>query len=71
MLVTNNNIYLPQYDINTDMVAISQMEKITTKNIIPINCTEISKLRGSVRCMSLQLKGENRDKLMTLAEKSL
>ncbi|WP_150463585.1 agmatine deiminase family protein [Francisella sp. XLW-1] len=71
MLVTNNNIYLPQYGIDTDMVAISQMEKITTKNIIPINCAEISKLGGSVRCMSLQLKGENRDKLMRLAEKSL
>lgn len=59
MLVTPHHIYLPQFGIPQDKIALANMRKWTSKKIIPIQSQPICQMGGGVRCMSLQLRGAN------------
>ncbi|WP_116964467.1 agmatine deiminase family protein [Fastidiosibacter lacustris] len=68
MLVTKQHIYFPQFGIPEDKIALKQILAITTKKVIPVDSYEICKMGGSVRCMSLQLRGDSAEKLITFAQ---
>lgn len=71
MLVTPDKIYFPQFGIPEDKLALEQLEAITSKKVVPVSSEQVCGLGGGVRCMSLQLRGENAEKLLDYAhEKS-
>jgi len=70
MLVTTNNIYLPQFGIAEDIIALKQIQSLTKKKVVPISSSEICGMGGGVRCMSLQLRGDNARKLLTYKGKT-
>lgn len=63
MLVTPNRIYLPQFGIPEDTQALSDMQRWSDKEIIPVMSDSVCKMGGGVRCMSWQLRGEPAQKL--------
>ena len=65
-LVTTKNIYLPQFGIKEDKIAIKQISNISTKKIVPVRSENICSMGGSVRCMAWQLRGQNSAKLINL-----
>ncbi|MCL9781711.1 agmatine deiminase family protein [Vibrio sp. S4M6] len=64
MLVTPDSIYFPQFGIPEDKIAIKQLQAVTDKKIVPVSSQSICGMGGGVRCMSLQLRGENAQRLM-------
>ncbi|GGG04903.1 MULTISPECIES: agmatine deiminase family protein [Cysteiniphilum] len=71
MLVTESSIYFPQFDIPEDKIALKQIKSMTSKiksmtskKIIPVMSSQICKMGGGVRCMSLQIRGDNKEKLV-------
>lgn len=69
MLVTPKRIYFPQFDIPEDKIALDQVRGITSKDVIPIMSNKVSRMGGGVRCMSLQLRGENAKNMLTYVNK--
>ncbi|MEM7070319.1 MAG: agmatine deiminase family protein, partial [Pseudomonadota bacterium] len=67
-LVTDERIYLPQFGIAEDAIALAQVRAITSKQVIPIDAFKICHMGGGVRCMSWQLKGRNAQKLLNYVE---
>lgn len=63
-LVTLQNIYLPQFGIPEDAVVLKMISKFTNKNIVPVQSSGVCQMGGGVRCMSWQLNGINKDKLL-------
>ncbi len=63
-LVTSKNIYLPQFGIPEDLIAVEMISKFTKKNIVPVMSEAVCKMGGGIRCMSWQLSGQNKDKLL-------
>ena len=59
MLVTPQRIYLPQFGIAEDRVALSSMREWSSKEIIPVDSSKVCHMGGGVRCMSWQLRGES------------
>lgn len=59
MLVTPQRIYLPQFGIPEDALALQQVRAVTTKTVIPISSQQVCQMGGGVRCMSMQLRGAN------------
>ncbi len=59
MLVTPQRIYLPQFGIPEDALALQQVRGVTTKTVIPVSSQQVCQMGGGVRCMSMQLRGEN------------
>jgi len=68
-LVTPQRIYLPQFGIPEDKLAMQQIRAITTKEIIPIPSAKVCQMGGGVRCMSWQLRGSNAEKLKRYLQK--
>ncbi|HJO94486.1 MAG TPA: agmatine deiminase family protein [Victivallales bacterium] len=68
-LITYNYIYMPIFNNNIDCSALQTVQMKSNKKIIPIDAENVSKLGGSVRCLSWQLTGENADKLIKAARK--
>lgn len=64
-LVTPNNIYLPQFNIPEDEIALSQVKSITSRNVVPVRSDQVCHMGGGVRCMSWQLRGYNADALLS------
>ena len=69
-LVTPKRIYFPQFGIPEDHTALEQIRTITNKEIVPIPSKQVCHMGGGVRCMSLQLRGENAIKLLNYAKAS-
>ena len=60
MLVTNNAVYVPQYNQPTyDTQAIEVIKSHTSKKIIPVDVSKLSHMGGSVRCMSWQIESSH------------
>ena len=63
-LVTPNRIYLPQFGIPQDKIAINMVRAITTREVVPIASSRVCTMGGGVRCMSWQLRGGNAQALL-------
>jgi agmatine/peptidylarginine deiminase len=59
MLVTPRRIYFPQFGIAEDKIALEQISAWTDRQIIPVQSSQVCKMGGGVRCMSLQMRGDN------------
>lgn len=62
-LVTPERIYLPQFGIPEDAVALSQVKAITNREVIPVDSSDVCFMGGGLRCMSWQIRGENAKRL--------
>ena len=67
MLVTPDRIYLPQFGIAEDALALTQIRQWTQKQVIPVRSEGVCYMGGGVRCMSWQVRGQNAAKLKALA----
>ena len=67
MLVTPDRIYLPQFGIAEDQIALESVQSWTTKQVIPVQSGGICQMGGGVRCMSWQLRGKNAERLLQWA----
>jgi len=56
-LVTPERIYFPQFGIAEDAIAMKQMQKATSREVVPVQSKQVCHMGGGVRCMSLQLRG--------------
>ena len=63
-LVTPERVYLPQFGIAEDKIALEQVKAATTKEVVAISSQGICHMGGGVRCMSLQLRGINAKKFL-------
>lgn len=63
-LVTPKRVYLPQFDIPQDKIAIQQVQQATTREVVPVPSHYVCSMGGGVRCMSWQLRGQNASKLL-------
>ena len=68
-LVTPERIYLPQFGIPEDKIALKQVRAVTAREVIPVPSQKVCPMGGGVRCMSLQLRGKNAQKMQALVEK--
>ncbi|GLQ20718.1 hypothetical protein GCM10007854_16730 [Algimonas porphyrae] len=57
MLVTMDRIYVPQFGIPEDAIAIAQLGGWTDKTLIPVSSAQVCRMGGGVRCMSWQVRG--------------
>lgn len=69
-LVTANHIYLPQFGIPEDNVALEQVRSVSSKQVIPVPSHQVCHMGGGVRCMSWQLQGPNAVRLLEFFGKS-
>ncbi len=67
-LVTPERIYLPQFGIPEDRLAVEQVKAVTSREVVPIASDRVCHMGGGVRCMSLQLRGDNANKLINFAK---
>lgn len=67
-LVTPERIYFPQFGIPEDAVALSQVRAATSREVIPVQSSQVCHMGGGVRCMSWQLRGANAQALLAHAE---
>jgi len=63
-LVTPERIYLPQFGIPEEAIALRQVRAARKREVIPVPSGEICHMGGGVRCMSWQLRGENAARLL-------
>lgn len=63
-LVTPERIYLPQFGIKEDAIALRQVQAATSREVVPVPSGGICHMGGGVRCMSWQLRGENAQRLL-------
>ncbi len=66
-LVTPERIYFPQFGIPEDGIALKQIKAITQKEVVPVSSKQVCHMGGGVRCMSLQLRGTNANKMLDYA----
>ena len=60
MLVTDNAVYVPQYNQPTcDTQAIEVIKSHTSKKVVPVDMSKLSHMGGSVRCMSWQIQSSH------------
>jgi agmatine/peptidylarginine deiminase len=64
MLVTPEQIYLPQFGIDEDAEALATVRAVTDREVIPVQSAGVCHMGGGVRCMSMQLRGVNAGKLL-------
>ena len=63
MLVTPERIYVPQFGIPEDKIAVADIRRWTDKTIVPVSSSGVCKMGGGVRCMSWQTRGPEADAL--------
>lgn len=63
-LVTPERIYLPQFGIEQDKLALEQVRSLTQKHVIPVQSNQVCHMGSGVRCMLWQLRGHNADQLI-------
>ncbi|MCR9212651.1 MAG: agmatine deiminase family protein [Proteobacteria bacterium] len=68
-LVTPERIYLPQFGIPEDKIALEQVRTATSREVVPIASHQVCHMGGGVRCMSLQLRGEEARKFRSYVQR--
>ncbi|MBL6598256.1 MAG: agmatine deiminase family protein [Alphaproteobacteria bacterium] len=63
-LVTHERVYLPQFGIKEDAIALRQVQAATMRKVVPVPTGGICHMGGGVRCMSWQVRGENAARLL-------
>lgn len=63
-LVTPDRIYLPQFGIPEDAIALGQVRAATHRTVVPVDSDGVCRMGGGVRCMSWQLRGANAELLL-------
>jgi agmatine deiminase len=63
-LVTPDRIYLPQFGILEDAIALRQVRAATPREVVPVRSDGVCRMGGGVRCMSWQLRGANAELLL-------
>jgi agmatine/peptidylarginine deiminase len=58
-LATRSRIYLPQFGIPEDAIALRQVRAATRREVIPVRSEGVCRMGGGVRCLSWQLSGDN------------
>ena len=69
-LVTPDRIYLPQFGIPEDTVALQQVRAATRREVVPVRSDRVCRMGGGVRCMSWQVRGANAELLLQRLGKS-
>ena len=64
-VVTNDTIYLPVFEAETDQKVIDILKNHTSKKIVSVDASKVCKMWWSVRCLSLQLMWENKQKFLS------
>ena len=67
-LVTPEHVYLPQFGIEEDSIALQQVRNATSRTVIPVPSQQVCHMGGGVRCMSWQLRGQNALKLQSYVQ---
>ncbi len=67
-LVTPERVYLPQFGIPEDEVALAQVRAATDRAVVPVPSSGVCAMGGGVRCMSWQLRGANASALLRYAQ---
>jgi agmatine deiminase len=69
MLVTPERIYLPQFGIKEDAVALQQIRSVTKRTVVPVQSSNVCHMGGGVRCMSWQVRGKNAELFLNYLNK--
>lgn len=64
-LVTRTRVYLPQFGLPEDAIALEQVRTVTTREVVPVASRQVCAMGGGVRCLSWQVRGENAERLLT------
>ena len=67
-LVTPKRIYFPQFGIPEDTIALEQIKAVASREVVPVASHQVCNMGGGVRCMSLQLRGTNAQKMLRYAK---
>lgn len=62
-LVTERRVYLPQFGIPEDLVALKQVEAATRRKVVPVPAWQVCHMGGGLRCLTWQLRDRNGDRL--------
>jgi len=68
-VLTDRFLYVPVFGMETDAKNLELIRSHTDRKVIPIDAETVSRMGGSVRCLSGQMKGENARKLIEAARK--
>ena len=63
-LVTPERVYLPQFGIPEDSIALQQVRNATRRTVVPVRSNIVCRMGGGVRCMAWQLRGANAETLL-------
>lgn len=66
-LVTPERVYLPQFGMPEDAIALEQVRAAARREVVPVPSSTVCALGGGVRCLSWQLRGENARRLLDYA----
>lgn len=64
-LVTPERVYLPQFGVPEDKIALEQVRAVTSREVVPVPSRQVCFMGGGVRCMSWQLRGEHANRLLS------
>ena len=68
-VVTDNFIYMPTFDTAHDNKMLELFQSHTDKTVVPVPAKNVCFMGGSVRCLSWQVKGANKAKILQLKAK--
>ncbi len=63
-LVTPERVYLPQFGVPEDKIALAQVRAVTTRQVVPVGSRDVCTMGGGVRCMSGQLRGRHAERVL-------
>lgn len=66
-LVTPERVYLPQFGVAEDALALAVVRAATDKAVVPAPSGGVCGMGGGVRCLTMQLRGENAARLLRYA----
>ncbi len=65
-LVTRSRIYLPQFGLSEDRIALETVRAATRRQVVGVAAHQVCFMGGGVRCMSWQVRGPSADRLRAL-----
>ncbi|CAF0804425.1 unnamed protein product [Rotaria sordida] len=68
-IVTDQYIYMPTFNGPHDASMFNLIQSHTTKNVIAVPAEKVCFMGGSVRCLSWQVKGELKKKILNLTRR--
>jgi len=61
-------IYMPTFNSPYDDEMLALFEANTNKTVVPVPAEDVCFMGGNVRCLSWQVKGQNANKILNLAD---